>query len=186
MAGFKAAKRYAKGLMQFANESSQSQQINDEMKDLKNAIQSSKELAQFLGSPVLDARRKVQITKEIFKDFSPVTQNFIQLVINHGRGDILKEIATQYNYLYDKQNRVNTIEVTSATELDATTVDEIVEKAKQNFGEGFTYHIENKINPDLIGGFILRVGDKQIDNSIKSKLTRLKKEFEKNDYVPKF
>ena len=185
MAGFRAAKRYAKGLMQFANESNQAEKINQEMKDLKSAIHSSRELAQFLASPVLDAKRKVQIGKEIFKDFSPVTNNFIKLVINQGRGDILKEIAMQFTEIYNRQNNISTAEVVSAVELDNTMIQQIVDAAKQKIGGDSTFNIENKVDPNIIGGFILRVGDKQIDSSVKSKLNRLKKEFDKNEYVTK-
>lgn len=186
MAGFRAAKRYAKGLIQFANESNQAEKINHEMMDLKNAVQSSRELAQFLGSPVLDSKKKIQISNEIFKDFSPVSQNFVKLVLNQGRGDILKEIASQYTELYNKQNNINTAEVISAVALDDAMIQEIVEKAKQKIGADSSFSIENKVNPEIIGGFILRVGDKQIDSSVRSKLNRLKKEFDKNEYIAKF
>ncbi len=185
MAGFRAAKRYAKGLMQFATESGKGAEINQEMIDLKNSIQSSRELAQFLSSPVLDSRRKNEIAKELFKGFSPATQNFIKLVIDQRREGSLKQIATQFNELYDHSNNIRTAEVISATELNDELVQEILKKAKATMGENYSYKIENKINPDLIGGFILRVGDKQIDSSVRSRLNKLKKEFEINDYVAK-
>ena len=98
---------------------------------------------------------------------------------------MLKQIATQFNEIYDKSNNVRTAEVITATELNDGLVQEILNKAKSTMGENFTYKIENKINPDLIGGFILRVGDKQIDTSVRSRLNKLKKEFEINDYVAK-
>lgn len=185
MAGIRAAKRYAKGLMQFASESNQAQQIDQEMMDLKNAVESNRELAQFLNSPVLDAKKKNAAAKEIFKDFSKSTQNFIQLVINQGRGGILKDIAVQYHDLYNHLNNIRTAEVVSAVELDGSTVQQIVDHAKNTIGSGYSFEIQNKIDPSLIGGFILRVGDKQVDASVKSKLTRLKKDFDKNEYIPK-
>ncbi len=186
MAGFRAAKRYAKGLLDFALETNKAAEINQEMMELKSALQSNRELSQFLSSPVLDSRRKNQIAKEIFKDFSPITQNFIQLVITHRRETGLKEIASLYTTLYNRLNHIHKVEVTSATQLDDSMIDQIVEKAKQAIGDGYSYEVENKIDADLIGGFVLRVGDKQIDSSIRSKLSRLKKEFDKNEYIPKF
>ncbi|SMC71108.1 ATP synthase F1 subunit delta [Moheibacter sediminis] len=185
MAGFRAAKRYAKGLMQFAVEINQAQQINQEMVDLKNALTDNRELVQFLNSPVLDAKRKNVIAKEIFKDFSQPTQNFIQLVINQGRGSGMKEIAVEYNDLYNKLNNIRIAEVVSAVKLDDAMVQEIVDQAKQTMGAEYSYEIENRVDPNLIGGFILRVGDKQVDSSVRSKLTRLKKQFDKNEYIPK-
>lgn len=186
MAGFRAAKRYAKGLMQFAVETNQADKINQEMTDLKNAMENSRELAQFLNSPVLDAKKKNVIAKEIFKEFSQTTQNFIYLVINQGRGGFLKEIAIQYHDLYNKLNNIRKADVVSAIQLDDAMVQQIVDQAKQTMGAGYSYEIENKVDPNVIGGFILRVGDKQIDSSVRSKLTRLKKEFDKNEYIPKF
>ncbi len=186
MAGIRAAKRYAKGLMQFVLETNQAEKVNQEMIDLKNSINGSRELSNFLASPVLDAKRKVTISKELFKSFSPVVQNFIELVINHGRGDILKEIAAQYTVQYNKNNNITTAEFISAVPFDSEMVNSIVSKAKEKLGDNSTINVETKINPELIGGFILRVGDKQIDTSIREKLNRLKKDFDKNDYIAKF
>src|SRR5690606_6417550 len=146
---------------------------------------SSRELAQFLSSPVLDSRRKNTIAKELFKGFSPATQNFIKLVIDQRREGLLKQIATQFNQIYDHSNNVRTAEVISASELNDELVQEILNKAKSAMGENFSYKIESKVNPDLIGGFILRVGDKQIDSTVRARLNKLKKEFEINDYVAK-
>src|SRR5690606_13737041 len=111
------------------------------------AIHSNRELAQFFNSPVLDSRRKNQIAKEIFKDFSPITQNFIQLVISHRRETNLREIANQYALLYNKINNIHKAEVISAVELDGAMVQEIVDKAKQAVGADYSYEIENKVDP---------------------------------------
>lgn len=186
MAGVRAAKRYAKGLIQFANESNQADSINQEMKDLMKSIQGSRELAQFLASPVLDAKRKNQIGKELFKGFSQTTQNFIHLIINQKRGTMLMEIASQYTELYNSQNNISIAKVTSAAPLDDSMIQQILQLAKEKMDATTTYSIESKVDPKLLGGFILRVGDKQIDSSLRSRLTRLKKEFSKNEYLPKF
>lgn len=186
MASIRAAKRYAKGLMQFAGESNQAELLNREMTDLKNSIQGSRELASFLASPVLDAKRKTAVSRELFKSFSPVAQNFIELVINQGRGDLLKEIASQFNEQYNKMHNITVVEFTSAVPFESGLVNQIVNDAKQKLGDNSTINIETKVNPDLIGGFVLRMGDKQIDSSVKSKLNRLKKEFDRNDYIAKF
>lgn len=186
MAGVRAAKRYAKGLIQFANESNQAESINQEMKDIKMSIQGSRELAQFLSSPVLDAKRKNEIAKELFKGFSQTTQNFIHLIINQGRGSMLMEITSQFAELYNRQNNISIAKVTSAVPLDESMIQQILDLAKEKMDATSTYVIESKVDPKLVGGFILRVGDKQIDSSLRSRLTRLKKEFSKNEYLPKF
>lgn len=185
MAGIRAAKRYAQGLIQFANESNQAEKVNQEMIDLKKSIEGSRELSVFLASPILDTKKKNIIGAELFKDFSQVTKNFIQLVINQGRGDILGQITEQYTHLYNRQNNISVAEIISAVELDEAMIQEIVSSAKNTLGSDNTFEIDSKVDPDLLGGFILRVGDKQIDSSVRSKLNRLKKEFDKNEYIPK-
>jgi len=184
MAVFRGAKRYAKGLMQFAVETGQAKQINDEMIDLKKTLEGSRELNAFLSSPIFDSKRKVEVAKELFKSFSPAVQNFIRLVINHRREKGLKEIAKQYIDLYNQLNNIRVAEIITATELNDSLIQEIVAKAKETVGD-YTYEIDSKVDPSLIGGFVLRVGDKQIDTSIKSRLNLLKKEFDKNEYIPK-
>src|SRR5690606_7332525 len=107
MSGVRAARRYAKGLMLFANETNQAEQINREMIDLRESIKESRELAAFLASPVLDSKRKNAIGAELFKDFSPVVQNFIKLVVNQGRERYLRDISSQFTLLYNAQNRID-------------------------------------------------------------------------------
>jgi len=186
MARFRAAKRYAKGLMEFSTEQGQASQINLEMIDLVKAIESSRDLAQFLDSPILDSKKKNTIIKELFKDFSPTTQNFITLVVNHRRENGLKEIAKEFIDLYNHLNNVKKVEITSAIQLSDELIQQIVDNAKSSMGSEYTYSVETKVDADLIGGYILRVGDNQVDSSIRTRLNRLKKDFSKNDYIPKF
>lgn len=186
MASVRAAKRYAKGMMQFATEQGKTEEVNREMIDLKNSIANSRELNQFLHSRALDPKRKNQIADELFKGFSPAMRHFIKLVINNNREGALKAIAEEYTRQYNEDNRVRTAKVVSAVELDKELIDRILEKSKELMGSGYTYEIENEVKPDLIGGFILTVGDKQIDTSVKTRLQKLKKEFHINDYIPKF
>lgn len=185
MSGVRAARRYAKGLMLFANETNQAEQINREMIGLRESIKESRELAAFLASPVLDSKRKNAIGAELFKDFSPVVQNFIKLVVNQGRERYLRDISSQFTLLYNAQNRISIMEITSAVKLEDEMVKEIIEAAKSKINTTDSFEIESKIDPEILGGFILRVGDKQIDSSVRSKLNRLKKEFDKNEYIPK-
>ncbi len=155
------------------------------MINLKDSIKGSRELTAFLASPVLDSKRKNIIGAELFKDFSPVTQNFIKLVVNQGREKLLREISSQFTHLYNAQNEISILEITSAVELDDEMMKEIIEAAKIKINTKDSFEIESKVDPDILGGFILRVGDKQIDSSVRSKLNRLKKEFDKNEYIPK-
>ena len=107
-------------------------------------------------------------------------------VVRHGRENILSKIADQFISLYDLANNIVTAEITSAVQLDQNTIDNIVAKAKQTLAANSQVKVENKIDASLIGGFVLKIGNNQVDSSIKTKLATLKKDFSKNEYIPKF
>ncbi len=186
MAGIRAASRYAKGLTQYAQEVGQTQALYAEMLDLKTTLANSHDLRTFLQSPIFDEKKKQSVLAEVFKSFSPLMQKFIALTVNQGRENILDQIADQFIRLYDAAHKIVTAEVTSAVELDQATLDKIVAKAKESLPADAQVKVENKVDSSLIGGFVLRVGNQQIDTSIKTKVANLKKEFSKNDYIPKY
>ena len=126
MAGFRAAHRYAKGLMEFANEANQTDVVYAEMNDVRKVIKENDDLRVFLNSPVIDAKKKEAVLSEIFKSLSKTSQTFISLVVRHGRENILSKIADQFISLYDLANNIVTAEITSAVQLDQNTIDNIV------------------------------------------------------------
>ena len=89
----KVAKRYAQGLLDFTQESGNTDAVFGEMKDIVKIMSSSKELNQFVNTPIIDAKKKEAIALEIFKDFSQVSKNIIRLVIKQGRESQLRNIA---------------------------------------------------------------------------------------------
>ena len=98
--------------------------------------------------------------------------DFIDLIVKNSREDVLKEIAEAFVNLYKKKNNILDVTVISATELNQETKDQIISKIKASF-EG-TIEMVEKVDPALIGGFIIRIDDKQIDASIASQLSNLK------------
>ena len=186
MAGFRAANRYAKGLMQYALDANQTDLVYAEMNEVINVIKKSDDLRIFLNSPILDVKTKETTLAQIFASFSPTSQKFISLVVKQGRENILSKIAEQFITIYDIMNNIVTAEITSAVELDLPTIDKIVAKAKEGLDANAQVKVVNKIDASLIGGFVLKVGNTQVDSSIKTQLATLKKEFLNNDYIPKY
>lgn len=186
MAGFKAAVRYAKGLFTFAKENANATEVYNEMKGLAKSLKENRELIVFLGSPVIENKKKVAISKEIFKGFSATTVSFINLLIKHGRGNLLGLVAERYVDLYNIDNNIKTAEITSAVALDKKSLDLILANAGIEFDQDTQIDLKTKVDESLIGGFILRVGDQQVDASIKHKLNQFKNQFDNDDYVVKF
>lgn len=175
----KVAKRYAQGLLDFSTDNGIVTQVFDEMKTVISVLNSSKELNSFLATPFIDAKKKIETAGLIFSSFSVPSKNFINLIIKHGRENQLKNIAQQYINKVEDINGVQRVTLTSATELSAANIEAIL-KSTDIVNHNNKFDIQTIINPDLLGGYILRVGDQQVDASVKSKLNNLKKEFHLN------
>lgn len=175
----KVAKRYAQGLLDFTNESGQTAAVFSEMKDVVKIMSQSVDLNKFFLTPYIDAKKKIEVADQIFKSLSVSSQNLIRLVIKHGRENQLKNIAQEFINKVEDINGVQRITLTTATQLSKENIDQILKsthlvKADSNFD------LNVNVKPDILGGYILRVGDQQIDASVKTKLSQIKKDFHLN------
>ena len=175
----KVAKRYAQGLLNFTQESGNTDAVFTEMGDIVKTIEKSKELQSFFASPIIDVKKKVSIALEIFKDFSPVTKSMLQLIIKQGRESQMQNIAQEYINKVEDMNGVQRITITSASALSSENINNIL-KSSELVNHDNKFDVKSIINPEILGGYILRVGDQQVDASVKSKLSKLKKEFQLN------
>lgn len=176
MKNSKAAVRYAISLLDLATEKSAAEAVLADMKSLKLSIEGSQELDMFLSNPTVKGEKKAEILKTVFAGkLNDITIDFLSLVTVKNRADILLAIANSFEEEYRKANNIVKLFVESAVKLDKTSIDAISAKLAPT---GATVEIEESINPDLIGGFVARIGDNQIDNSILSSLKRLKTEFQ--------
>ena len=175
----KGSQRYALGLLNFTTETGTTETIFNEMKDVAETISGSKELKSFFATPIIDYRRKQNVANEIFSKFSVVTKNMITFVIKQGREKYLEDIAKEYIEKVEEMNGVQKATLTTAEELSQQSIEQIV-KSSSLIDTNKKYKIKSIIKPELIGGYILRVGDQQIDNSVKTHLTNLRKEFQLN------
>ncbi|WP_312763615.1 ATP synthase F1 subunit delta [Epilithonimonas sp.] len=174
----KVAKRYAQGLLDFTQESGNTESVFNEMKDIVKIMSQSKDLNQFFSTPIIDARKKEAIALEIFKDFSPVAKNIIRLIIKQGRESQLKGIAQEFINKVEDIKGTQRISLTSASKLSEQNIQKIIADSKMV--NVTNYDLETIIKPEIIGGYILRVGDQQIDASVRTQLNNIKKEFQLN------
>lgn len=178
MAQYRVAKRYAKGLIDFLGDSKNEEKVVKEMTQLRSLIEENRDLQNFFKSPVLDYKRKTEIMKVIFKDYSKESLTFLSLIIKQGRSEAIGAIATDFLRQYREKKGIKTAEVISASPLDKKQTESIVEKAKALLPEGTKIEVKNKVDPSIIGGFVLRLDDQQFDASIKTKLNNIKKSFD--------
>ena len=175
----KVAKRYAQGLLDFTQESGNTVSVFAEMKDVVKIMKDSKELKNFFASPIIDAKKKISAASQIFVQFSPVAQNLITLVIKQGRESHLQDIAQEFINKVEDLQGVQRVTLTVATQLSSKNTDEII-KTTTLVDHTKNYDLKVVVNLEIIGGYILRVGDQQVDASVRTKLNQVKKEFQLN------
>ncbi|PBQ32000.1 ATP synthase F1 subunit delta [Sphingobacteriaceae bacterium] len=169
------ANRYAKSLMELAVESKQLDAVRADMKTIEQVCAENREFELFLNSPVIKTDKKLVVMSSLFKGkISDLTLSFLNLVTSKHRESIIHEITKAFEDQYRSDKNIFTAVVTSAKGLDATTKQKVADLIKSQLkGE---VEIVEKIDANTIGGFIIRIGDKQIDKTVARQLSNLKKE----------
>ena len=184
MTNAKVANRYAKGLLKFSEEKQTTESLFDQAKKVIALIKQSKDFRNFLKTPIIDSKTKILIISEIFKGFSKHFRRFCELLIRNKREQYLDMSLREFVRLRNLKKGIQTAFITTAKELSPREYDLIIGQLVD--GLQGQIDLKTKIDPTIIGGFIIRVGDKQIDQSFSGKLKNLKKEFSDNLYIPKF
>lgn len=171
----RAAIRYAKAILETAVSTGKANQVNDDMKSIIVAVNSSADLKDFLASPIITSEVKMNVLSEIFGSVQADTKSLFRLLQENKRFEILEAIATQFNTQFDEMNGVEVAKVTTAFPITADLEAKILAKATSISTKKIT--IQNTVDPSIIGGFILRIGDKQYNASVSNRLHELKREF---------
>lgn len=173
----KAGARYAKSLIDLSKEQNAVEEVKNDMVFFEKVVDDNSELEAILKNPIVPIDKKQGILEGIFGSrVHVITKSFFNLVVKKGRSSILFDTAKQFIQQYNITKGIVTAEVSSATALTEANIAEIISLVKTELGANQVI-VREQVNPALIGGFILKVGDKQFDASISSGLTKLKKEF---------
>ena len=178
MAGARAAIRYAKAVLSLASDRSTADAVNEEMKLIANTIAQNKNLSDVLQSPVLSTSVKKSALLKVFKKADKTTLGLIDTLVANNRIAILADVAVKYNLLFDQSKGVEVATVTTAIPLTDALKQKVLAKAKELTGKDI--EVQSIVNENILGGFILRVGDMQYNASIANQLIKLKREFSIN------
>jgi len=180
----RAALRYAKAVLNLAKETQKDTEVNNSMSLISKTISESNELALVLSSPVVKVDQKIKALNAIFSDsIDQISLRLIGLLGENKRLPLLTAVAKQYSILFDYDKLIDTAKVTTAVPLTAALNKKVLAKIKELTGNDAT--IKNVVNPDIIGGFILRVGDIQYDASISNNFNELRRQFDNGHFVSK-
>jgi F-type H+-transporting ATPase subunit delta len=177
MSNSKAASRYAKSLIDLSTEQNSMEEMRADMTAIVEVINTNSLLGAILNNPIIPLDKKAGILKEIFADkVHVVTKTFLDLIVKKGRAAIVFDTAKAFLSQYNALKGIVTADITSAIALTEANRVEITAIVKREVGANQVI-IKEKVDEKLIGGFIIRVGDRQFDASIASSLNKLKKEF---------
>ena len=175
----RAAIRYARAILQKANENNTEAVLFGDMQSVYKTIEDSRELQSVLQSPVIKTSDKKQALLKIFSGQSEITHSLINILVANKRTALLGNVARSYIDLYNDEQGVKVATVITAVPLSSELENKVMAKLKELTGsEKVT--LTNEIDPAIIGGFILRVGDIQYNASIANQFGNLKREFSKS------
>ncbi len=171
----RAAIRYAKAILETAVSNGNAAKVNDDMLSIVATVAGSAELSEFLSSPITSSEVKMSALKEVFATVQPETNSLFRLLQENKRFEILATIASQFNAQFDEMNGVQVAKITTAFPITADLEKQVLAKIATVSDKKIT--VENVVDPAIIGGFILRIGDKQYNASVANRLQELKREF---------
>lgn len=179
------AHRYAKSLLDLAQERKELPKVIKDMQLLQETINGSKDLRVMLKSPVIPTDKKEKVMHAIFDSkISEITFKFINLLVVKGREKLLNEVVDSFINLYNKKNFIVEAKFITAVPVDQKTVDEVTKLLLTNKTTK-EVNLTNEVDPSIIGGFILKFDDLLLDNSVERKLHLIKKQLQDNSYISK-
>jgi F-type H+-transporting ATPase subunit delta len=185
MAETKIARRYAKSLLGLARERNMSDKVYADMELIAATCAASRELVTLLRNPIVQGDKKEAVIKALFgSKIDAVTNGFLTIVIRKGRESYLDGIASEYVKIHKEEQGIVSAVVTTSTKMDDNMRNSILAIVKGMKGD--KVELTEKVDADLIGGFVLRVGDQQHDASVSRKLRQLKNEFDDNLYIREY
>ena len=174
MSSTRAAIRYAKAILDMATSKSAANEVSQDMTLIATTIKGNLELSTFIQNPTIKVEVKESALLEVFASVNNVTKGLFHLLLENKRFEILESIAVEYNKLFDEANGVEVAKVTTAIAITPELEAKVLAKIKEFSNKKVT--IENIVDTSIIGGFILRIGDKQYNASVASRLQVLKRE----------
>ncbi len=179
----RVAPRYAASLLNLAIDQNQLEKVNGDVKHMLAFVKESRDLRVLLESPVVGIDDKIAVLKKVFANVTPLTASFLELLVKKGREAYIQNILTEFNNLFNEHKGVQKAIVTTAVGLDDNLRKKVYEIIKSQTSSEI--ELIERIDKDLIGGFIIKYGDKQIDSSIARSLNTLKRNLGENQFNSK-
>ena len=168
------AQVYSRSLFEVAREQDKLDVIREQLGELADAVDGSRDLQVFLFSPYLSSDEKKAGLHSAIEDADETLLNFLELLVEKHRMPAIFRVRRQFDELWEAENRLLPVSVTSAIELDEATVKQIGDAIGEQTGQRID--LTSEVDPDILGGIVLRVGNSVLDASIRHRLEQLRKQ----------
>jgi ATP synthase F1 delta subunit len=165
---------YARSLFEVAKEQDKLDKVRDELGEFADALHESRDLQVFLFSPYFSTQEKNDGLDKAVSGADETVLNFLKLLLEKHRMPVLFRIRSDFDELWEEENQLLPVQVTSAIELDKKTVKQIGDKIAEQTGR--KVDLSAKVEPDILGGIVVRVGNSVLDASIRNRLENLRKQ----------
>jgi F-type H+-transporting ATPase subunit delta len=167
------AQVYARALFEVAQEHDKLDRVREQLGQFADALNESADLRVFFFSPYFSTEEKKDGLHKALTGADPAIVNFLETLLERHRMPVIFRIRDEYGRLWDRENKLLPVEVTSAVDLDEATVKSIGERIGEQTGQ--RVELTSKVDPGILGGIVLRVGNSILDASIKHRLDQLRK-----------
>ena len=165
---------YARSLFEVASEQGKLDAVREQLGEFADALEETRELQVFFFSPYFSTAEKQDGLDRAVSGADPVFVNFLKLLIENHRMPVIFRVRREYDRLWEEENKLLPVRVTSAVELDKKTVGQIGDKIAEQTGR--KVDLSSEVDPDILGGIVVRVGNSILDASIRNRLENLRKQ----------
>ena len=168
------AQVYARSLFEVAEEHDKLDEVRDQIGQFADALGESHDLQTFFFSPYFSTEEKKAGLDSALEGADPVVENFLSLLIENHRMPVLFRVRREFDQMWREVNKLLPVQITSAVELDKAVTQQIGDEIGRQTGR--TVELTSTVDPDVLGGLIVRVGNSVLDASIRTRLERLRKQ----------
>ncbi len=165
---------YARSLFEAAEEQDKLDEVREQLGQFTDAVDADRQLQIFFFSPYFSTQEKVDGLRRTVQGAEPILLNFLELLLENHRMPAIFRIRRGYETRWEDHNRLLPVEVTSAVELDEQTVRQIGDQIEEQTGR--TVDLSSSVEPAILGGIVVRVGNQVLDASIRNRLDTLRKQ----------
>jgi len=165
---------YARALFEAASEQDKLDEIREQLGQFVDALEESRDLSLFFFSPYFSAEEKQEGLEKAVDGADEALMNFLELLLANHRMPAIYRIRQEYERLWAEENKILPVEVTSAIELDEKTIKSIGDRIGEQTGRNV--ELTSNVDPEILGGIVLRVGNSILDASIRRRLEQLRRQ----------